>query len=138
MIHVSLTENQSNISHDIKPSKPLPSQHLLINHQNNHFKLTKQQISIQLAQLYSRIPPLPSNLTLTLPQPRSHKPNLSSPHLNLIPLRQKGIKPQNQIIIPPKQSSDPINHAHGIYLLGLEALHNFEEFVVDAWSAAEF
>ncbi len=58
--------------------------------------------------------------------------------LNLKSLGQKRIKAQNQLIIPPKQLADPPNDAGRINFVCLEVFHNFEEFVVDAWSVAEF
>lgn len=71
-------------------------------------------------------------------QTRSNKHWLQIPHLNFVPLGQERIETQYQIIIPMKQPPNSVDNTNGIHFLGFEILHNFEEFIVDSWSIAEF
>jgi len=58
--------------------------------------------------------------------------------VDTIPLGQKRVKPQNQVLVPVEELGDAADDTGGIDLVGFEGFHYFEEFVVDVWSVTEY
>jgi len=57
--------------------------------------------------------------------------------LDLVPLGQEGVEPQNQALVALEQVGHPPDDAGGVDLLRLERLHDVEELVVDVRPVAE-